>query len=102
MSTERKPIPLKELHEALAELPGWALADARISKEFHFEDFAAAFGFMTQIALICERMDHHPEWANVFHRVNIALTTHDAKGVTLLDLELAAAIEEVAARFAKS
>jgi len=99
MSPKPKTLARKELEEALAELPGWALGeDGRLSKEFRFEDFVTAFGFMSQTALIAEKMDHHPEWANVFNRVSVGLTTHDAGGVTLRDLELASAMEDIAER----
>jgi len=76
---------------ALAELDGWSLAEGReaIVKRFKFEDFAAAFGFMAGAALAAEKMDHHPEWSNVYDTVEVTLTTHDAGGVTPLDVALA-------------
>ena len=76
---------------ALAGLPGWQEVDGRdaISKSFMFKDFNAAFGFMTRIALIAEKADHHPEWFNVYNRVDVTLTTHDAGGVTDKDISLA-------------
>jgi 4a-hydroxytetrahydrobiopterin dehydratase len=93
----------KELQEALEDLQGWSLnEDGRLSKEFHFDDFVGAFGFMAQVALVAEKMDHHPEWANVFNRVSVGLTTHDSGGVTLRDLELASAMDDVAARVPKA
>jgi 4a-hydroxytetrahydrobiopterin dehydratase len=80
-----------ELATALAELPGWALAEGGVAirKTFRFADFNAAFGFMTRVALKAEKMDHHPEWFNVYNRVEITLSTHDVGGLTELDLELA-------------
>lgn len=76
---------------ALAKLHGWRAVHGRdaIAKTFQFEDFNAAFGFMARAALKAERMDHHPEWFNVYNRVEVTLSTHDSGGVTGLDLELA-------------
>jgi len=77
---------------ALAQLPQWQRAPGAreaIARTFSFEDFNAAFGFMTRVALKADRMDHHPEWSNVYNRVDVLLTTHDADGVTDLDLEMA-------------
>ena len=71
-----------------------------ITREFLFKDFNAAFAFMTQVALAAEKRDHHPEWFNVYNKVRITLSTHDAGGVTQKDLDLAAFIDEVYARFA--
>ncbi len=83
---------------ALATLPGWADRDGRdaITKTFVFKDFVAAFSFMTRVALAAERMNHHPEWFNVWNRVEITLATHDSGGVTEKDVTLARAIEGVA------
>ena len=79
------------LAAALAELPGWApLPGGRaIGKTFRFADFNAAFGWMGRVALMAERLDHHPDWRNVYGRVEVVLTTHDAGGVTGRDVELA-------------
>lgn len=83
---------------ALADLSGWSSAPEReaLTKTFRFADFSAAFGFMTRVALAAEKMDHHPEWSNVYNRVEIVLTTHSAGGVTRLDVALAKIIDEVA------
>jgi 4a-hydroxytetrahydrobiopterin dehydratase len=80
---------------ALAELQGWRLVDGRdaITKAFKFKDFNAAFAFMTRIALMAEKMDHHPEWSNVYNRVEITLSTHDAGGLTERDVRLAKFID---------
>ena len=82
-----------------AEVPeGWRLDPVRpaIERVYRFPDFGAAFAFMARVALLAERMDHHPEWRNVWNRVEIVLTTHDAGGITDLDLEMGAAIESIA------
>ena len=83
---------------ALAELPDWRLVEGRdaIARTLRFEDFNAAFGFMTRVALMADKMDHHPEWSNVYARVEIVLTTHDSGGVTELDLALAKFIDAAA------
>jgi 4a-hydroxytetrahydrobiopterin dehydratase len=85
------------IRAALARLPGWTLAAGKLHRELRFPDFARAFGFMSAAALVAESMNHHPEWSNVYDRVVIDLVTHDAKGVTSLDLELARRISELAA-----
>jgi 4a-hydroxytetrahydrobiopterin dehydratase len=83
---------------ALAELPGWTYDAERdaIRRSFRFEDFAAAFGFMTSVALMAEKADHHPEWFNVYNRVDIVLTTHDAGGLSGRDVALARKIDGLA------
>lgn len=80
---------------ALAELPGWRAVDGRdaIAKTFQFKDFNQAFAFMTRVALLAEKMDHHPEWFNVYNRVDVTLTTHDAGGVSDNDIRMAKAME---------
>ena len=86
---------------ALARLPGWAKVDGdrdAISKTFRFKDFNSAFGFMSRVALMAEKLDHHPEWFNVYNRVEVLLATHDADGVTELDVTLAKIMDEAAAR----
>ncbi|WP_332765238.1 4a-hydroxytetrahydrobiopterin dehydratase [Phenylobacterium sp.] len=85
---------------ALARLPGWsALPGERdaIQRSFKFADFNAAFGFMTRVAIRAEQLDHHPEWFNVYNRVDVTLATHDADGVTELDVTLASFMNEAAA-----
>ena len=85
--------------DALAGLPGWVAAreGKAIARTFKFADFNAAFGFMTRAALAAEKLDHHPEWFNVYNRVEVTLATHDAGGVTSLDVELARFMDEAAA-----
>ena len=83
---------------AVALLSGWAAAEGRdaIIKTFRFKDFNAAFGWMTRVALAAEKLDHHPEWFNVYNRVEVLLATHDADGVTELDVALAKIMDEAA------
>jgi 4a-hydroxytetrahydrobiopterin dehydratase len=87
------------LKVALAKLNGWGEVNGRnaISKKFTFEDFNAAFGFMARAALVAEKLDHHPEWFNVYNRVEVTLSTHDAGGVTERDVKLAEAMDRIAA-----
>lgn len=84
---------------ALEALPGWTYEPAgrTISKDFKFADFVAAFGFMSKVALLAEKAGHHPDWSNVYNRVHVALTTHDAGGVSDKDIALAEAIEKLPA-----
>jgi 4a-hydroxytetrahydrobiopterin dehydratase len=83
----------------MARLSGWTASAGRdaITKNFKFDDFAEAFGWMTRIALAAEKLDHHPEWFNVYDRVEVTLATHDANGVTELDVELARIMDTAAA-----
>jgi 4a-hydroxytetrahydrobiopterin dehydratase len=83
---------------ARAKLADWKEADGRdaITRTFVFKDFNAAFGFMTRAALVAEKMDHHPEWSNVYKTVTVTLSTHDAGGLTELDVALAAAMDKIA------
>lgn len=83
---------------ALADLPQWTVVAEPdgISRRFTFTDFVGAFGFMTRVAILAEKADHHPEWSNVYNRVDIVLTTHDAGGLSQRDLDLAHAIDALA------
>jgi len=83
---------------ALAQLTGWRSVEGRdaIAKEFKFADFNAAFGFMSRVALHADKHDHHPEWSNVYNRVEVTLATHDAGGVTEKDVRLAKFMDEIA------
>ena len=88
-----------DVAETLAGLPLWERAEdprPAIARTVIFSDFNAAFGFMTRVALMADKMDHHPEWSNVYNRVSIVLTTHDAGGVTELDIKMARFIDEAA------
>ena len=71
------------------EIPGWTIEDGKLTRSYTFADFVAAFGFMTSVALEAEKAGHHPEWFNVYNRVEVTLTTHDAGGLSALDVELA-------------
>lgn len=95
MSSSARPALLADTERAaaLARVPAWRFDAARggsIARDFAFKDFRQAFAFMTQVALMAERLDHHPEWRNVYNKVSITLTTHDAGGLTDRDVELAA------------
>jgi len=82
----------EEIAAGLESLDGWVLAGDRIRAEFRFPDFVRAFGFMTSVAILAEKLDHHPEWNNVYGKVDIELTNHDSGGLTELDLHLAGKI----------
>lgn len=88
----------EEYRTALATLSGWTEIAGRdaIQKRFMFKDFNAAFGFMTRVAMMAEKLNHHPEWSNVYRTVDVTLTTHDAGGLTALDLKLAQAMNQFA------
>lgn len=92
------PLSATERSEALAGLPDWRLVDGRdaIRRDLRFADFNAAFAFMTRVALMAEKLDHHPEWFNVYNRVEITLSTHDAGGLTARDIALARFIDAAA------
>lgn len=93
-----KALAPSEIESRLAELPGWALANGKLHRDFKFPDFARAFAFMTEAAFHAEKLDHHPEWSNVYAKVAVDLVTHDAKGITDLDFELARRMNAIAAR----
>ena len=85
----------KQLNECLEDLDGWSIENEKLSKTFKFSSFIQAFGFMTQVAITSETMDHHPEWSNVYNRVEINLVTHSQGGITKLDIELAIKIDSI-------
>lgn len=95
--TRPKKMTDEEIRTALDSLEGWRYEGGKLHKEFQFQDFSEAFGIMTRVALIAEKMDHHPEWFNVYRSLRIDLATHDAGGVTELDVRLAMAIEKIVA-----
>lgn len=94
----REPLDPNAVRNAMTGLPGWTLADdgRSIRRAFRFRDFGEAFGFMARVALAAEKMDHHPDWSNVYNRVDVRLNTHDADGLTELDLKLARRIDRIA------
>jgi 4a-hydroxytetrahydrobiopterin dehydratase len=91
-----------EVTQRLTALPGWAVKAGKLHRELTFPDFTQAFAFMTDVAREADALDHHPEWFNVYNRVVIDLTTHDAGGLTTLDFELARRAEELAGRRPRS
>ena len=96
-----KKFSADEVQVALQGLPGWEQQSGRdaIRRLYVFKDFAQAFAFMTQVAIVAEKRDHHPEWSNVYNKVDFTLTTHDAEGVTRRDIDLARYANEAYARF---
>jgi len=92
-----QPLDDAARENALSKLPEWAFdaAAGGIRREFTFADFASAFAFMSHVAILAEKADHHPEWSNVYNRVNILLTTHDAGGLSHRDIDLAAQIDAI-------
>jgi len=91
-----KKLSTDAIQAGLDELEGWTLLDEKLHREFRFESFIAAFGFMTSAAIAAEKMDHHPEWSNVYNKVSVDLTTHDAGGITGLDFQLAKKMNKLA------
>jgi 4a-hydroxytetrahydrobiopterin dehydratase len=92
---KRSPLSPEDIAQRLSHLDGWSVSAGKLQRELRFADFVQAFGFMTRVALVAERMDHHPEWSNVYNRVVIELTTHDAGGLSELDFELARRVNEL-------
>ncbi|MBL0374655.1 4a-hydroxytetrahydrobiopterin dehydratase [Rhizobium sp. KVB221] len=94
----REKLSSQEIAEALGALAGWEMADesTAIEKTFRFSGFPQAFGFMAECALFAEKIDHHPEWSNVYRTVVVKLSTHSAKGLTKLDFDLAAFMDKAA------
>jgi 4a-hydroxytetrahydrobiopterin dehydratase len=84
-----------EIAARLAERTAWTLSEGKLFREFRFKDFVGAFGFMSRAALVAERMDHHPEWSNVYNRVRVHLTTHDCQGLSERDFALAQRMDEL-------
>ncbi len=93
-----KKLTQTEIEEAVAKLPGWSVEKGKLHREFRFGDFVHAFGFMATAAMEIEKRGHHPEWTNVYDRVTMDLTTHDAGGITAKDLDLAEVLNAVAAK----
>ena len=85
-----------DVQEQLGELVGWELVDGKLHRDYKFANFVEAMGFMMRAGIEAEKMNHHPEWFNVYSKVNVDLTTHSARGITQLDFELAAKMNELA------
>lgn len=96
--TRPKALSPDQIESALAALPGWSRVGGKLHRELRFPDFQRAFAFMAEAALHAEKLDHHPEWSNVYGRVVVDLVTHDAGGITELDLELAKRMSAIADR----
>ena len=86
----------EEIDEELKNLPGWTVVNEKLHKEIEFESFNAAFGFMTRAAMEIEKMNHHPEWFNVYNKISVDLMTHDAGGITENDIQLAKILNSLA------
>ena len=91
----RTPYSTEQITQLLSSLPGWQFDGTHLVAKFKFADFTTAFAFMTRVAFEAEKLDHHPEWSNVYNRVEIKLNTHDAKGITELDIALAQKINTI-------
>ena len=91
-----KPLESAEIADRLKGLSGWAVTNGKLHREFTFVDFVDAFRFMTGAAFEAERLQHHPEWSNVYNRVTVDLVTHDAKGITAFDFDLAQRMQQLA------
>lgn len=90
-----KALTAQEIEARLREIPRWRVHEGRLRRELKFASFVEAFGFLTSLALVAERMNHHPEIYNVYNRVTLELVTHDANGISALDFELAAAADKL-------
>ena len=93
MTTQR--LNQNQIEALVSQLPQWTVTDTRLQRQLVFKNFVEAFGFMTQVALLAEARNHHPNWSNVYNRVTIELTTHDLGGLSSLDEELASAIDDL-------
>lgn len=96
MASKRKRLNADQLKAALRTLPGWSVSNKKLHRKYAFGDFVHAWGFMSAAALVIQQMDHHPEWSNVYDRVTINLVTHDLKGISTRDVELAKKLEDLA------
>jgi 4a-hydroxytetrahydrobiopterin dehydratase len=88
----------EELDSAVVELPGWSVVNGKLHREYKFPDFTHAFGFMATAATAIEKMNHHPEWFNVYNKVTVDLTTHDSGGITQNDVKLAKLLDTFASK----
>ncbi len=94
----RPTLNLQQLQHHLTQLPGWQVENEKLHREYEFADFAHAIGFISTAAILIEKINHHPEWSNVYNRVIVDLTTHDSGGITTKDIELARLLDEVASQ----
>ena len=94
----REKLSSEALDEAVKSLPHWTVQDGKLHREYKFRDFTHAFGFMAAAATVIEKMDHHPEWSNVYGTVRIDLSTHSSGGITPMDVQLASVLESLAGR----
>lgn len=98
---EKRILSEAEINDALADLPGWSVADGKLAKSYKFDSFAAALGWMVAVGVAADKMDHHPEWSNVYNRVEVKLVTHDLDNqISTLDVTLAEKMEQLAPRMA--
>ncbi len=95
MPVDRRPLSPDEISSLVAALDSWELDGSSLRRQLVFDSFVQAFGFMAQVALIAERLDHHPNWSNVYNRVDIAVSTHDAGGLTALDFEFVRRVDAI-------
>ena len=93
---ETQKLTDQQIEKELETLKNWSLVNGKLHREYKFENFVEAFGFMTRVALVVEPMNHHPEWFNVYHTVIVDLTTHDVGGISDLDIKLAKKMEALA------
>jgi 4a-hydroxytetrahydrobiopterin dehydratase len=93
--SERILLSEREIHDFLEQHPEWQLENSCLVRTIEFKNFIAAFGFMTQVALVAEKMNHHPDWTNIYNKVMIKLSTHDLKGISQLDIVLAEKINKI-------
>jgi 4a-hydroxytetrahydrobiopterin dehydratase len=90
-----RKLSASQIEQAVEQIKGWKIEDGRLIRTFKFNDFVEAFGFMTAVALMAEKADHHPDWSNTYNRVNISLYTHSEKAITQKDLDLARRINQI-------
>lgn len=98
MSEEYRKLSENEIKDEMAKLKGWKIVDGKLNRTFEFADFNEAFGFMTRVAMEVEKLNHHPEWFNVYNRVKIELVTHDVGGLSNFDFKLAHVINRIAGK----
>ena len=92
---ERRKVDMVEVEEALEDLPGWSVEEGKLNKRFKFDSFAEAMGWMVTVAIYADKINHHPDWTNVYNRVDVSLITHDMGALSTLDLALAQRMQKV-------